>query len=856
MSWKILSLAAITLQPLVSVPTVASADVGALEGLHTLVGSAKMPDGSTPGITNIMVTAERKEATPTIPTPMLVLAQGLSTPDGLFGLDVPLSTLATDLAAGNSGTVNVVVTAVAPATADSAYWMSYATPLTLADGSFIPVPPIELSMEQVPLEPSQTASGPQPCGYEAREGLDYQYTDFAELHSWDDMTAKLSNTFNASSTLDVGFSASGSAWKVSGAQRHSEDKGASNTATRSGRHGRVWQQKFEYEKLVAYYPGPDSTPPAYPIDCGSGQIVTRRIRATTPVLGFGEDASPEGDHSSYDGPAQYLRHKSPEKMADFSSQTSAHKHSGVTNRYEAAATVFNTFTLGVVSEYSATLGFDWEFGKQFPDGKSYHLWGETTRPEEARNVAAYSGPEPVVITPPAQTTSSSASWTVKAGQDTTRTTTLKMEYGDGASETRSIPQGSSTSTFTFSHTFSATGTYGQTATIVETGAESVPAATQHVGTLPLPPPPPPPPQPPVPLTLACGNTHTGTPGRVYKLSGNITNCSLNAVNLAGNRYTLDLNGREISCQDGASGDGWGIRIWGTGITIVDSSIAKTGVVRFCDIGVKMYGGDGEGGNTIDGIKIQKNQGDPCSLYDFAGYPGRGGYGEGVVIEESSNNTIRNSIITGNGTMGGISLIGSSRGNQIHANVVSDNQWPVKCTPAGASFYYYEATGIRLEPNADNNVVRDNIVERNGLDGIAVFPHASDNVIANNILTDNGTAVPPAVTGYVYREEREGRKGDGIRLFDTAGSNRIDHNVVCGNQGNGIYAGVGLNFLNDNMSGTLAECAGNDNHKAGTASGYWDLNDFGDPFPPAGPGACVNLWSGNTASHVNKTCTTL
>ncbi len=36
-----------------------------------------------------------------------------------------------------------------------------------------------------------------------------------------------------------------------------------------------------------------------------------------------------------------------------------------------------------------------------------------------------------------------------------------MIYGDGTYDTRAVPQGTGTTTFTFSHTFSATGTYDQ-----------------------------------------------------------------------------------------------------------------------------------------------------------------------------------------------------------------------------------------------------------------------------------------------------------------------------------------------------------------------------------------------------------
>lgn len=84
-----------------------------------------------------------------------------------------------------------------------------------------------------------------------------------------------------------------------------------------------------------------------------------------------------------------------------------------------------------------------------------------------------------VIYPPAQTTDSSggAIWWVAVPQSA-GITTLRFCYTGSVCTDRSIPSGSGSMTFAFSHTFSGTGTYVQTAEIVETGAKSAPAATQ------------------------------------------------------------------------------------------------------------------------------------------------------------------------------------------------------------------------------------------------------------------------------------------------------------------------------------------------------------------------------------------
>lgn len=66
---------------------------------------------------------------------------------------------------------------------------------------------------------------------------------------------------------------------------------------------------------------------------------------------------------------------------------------------------------------------------------------------------------------------------VEVEQDPARPLTLHMDYGDGSSETVSVPQGSSTMVVTLSHNFYHPetpggphfGTYTQTATVLETG---------------------------------------------------------------------------------------------------------------------------------------------------------------------------------------------------------------------------------------------------------------------------------------------------------------------------------------------------------------------------------------------------
>jgi len=137
-----------------------------------------------------------------------------------------------------------------------------------------------------------------------------------------------------------------------------------------------------------------------------------------------------------------------------------------------------------------------------------------------------------------------------------------------------------------------------------------------------------------------------------------------------------------------------------------------------------------GNNTIQNNTIQNN----------------GEYG--IVLWSSGNNTISDNIVTHNGdTWGcGIYLCSTpSRNNIVCNNIVTDNL----------------IDGISLGYSSNNNTITKNFVRKNGRDGINLYDSCNDNIIIQNTVENNGYG------GYNAHY--------GIRLWGNSDSNLIYHN---------------------------------------------------------------------------------
>jgi hypothetical protein len=96
-------------------------------------------------------------------------------------------------------------------------------------------------------------------------------------------------------------------------------------------------------------------------------------------------------------------------------------------------------------------------------------------------------------------------------------------------------------------------------------------------------------------------------------------------------------------------------------------------------------------------------------------------GDGILIDGTNENVIRDSLIVNNGPYDGIGVIAgaASNGNIIENNFILDNNI-ILDNNVGFTPTNNQDIGIRLEPATIATTVQGNVVENSGLDGIQVF----------------------------------------------------------------------------------------------------------------------------------------
>lgn len=329
-----------------------------------------------------------------------------------------------------------------------------------------------------------------------------------------------------------------------------------------------------------------------------------------------------------------------------------------------------------------------------------------------------------------------------------------------------------------------------------------------------------------PPSVACGTTIT----RSTVLRADLGPCPGHGIIVGADNVTVNLNGHRIIGSEGPV-DGIGIYLLGrSNVTVTN------GTVTGFEIGVAIEGG---GDNTVVNMTAQDNY----------GRSGASRGGDGFAILSSSGNRIVNSRAIDNGPFSGIGIYsrvdgdharetsGPSTDNRIVNNEVLDNTRSRSGTPSST-----DNDGIRLENGGERNVILNNVVRGNGLDGIAVFADNFDHVIRGNTVSDNGFFRVAA------------RRGSGIIVFNRSQRITVVGNTVTGNADNGI-----------SIRGPIAIAPGATDNvvRNNTAVGNVVLPTIPHPiFGPAfdlhdgNPNCDANEWFGNTYGTASQGCVTV
>lgn len=378
--------------------------------------------------------------------------------------------------------------------------------------------------------------------------------------------------------------------------------------------------------------------------------------------------------------------------------------------------------------------------------------------------------------------------------------------------------------------------------------------------------------------VQCGQEITSS----ITLDRDLGPCAGDGLVITADDVTVDLGGH-VLYGDPDSRDGRcraGILLRGVrGVTV------RNGTVSGFDTGVAIQGG---GGNTVRQITAEDN-------VNYRVVTGRNAdpddvdvdndilciFGEGITVENSSDNVIEHNRVYRNGPFSGIALVGDSNDNRIAHNEVRDNDI-LNQTPDGrattcgtgpgqgpmARGRVVQNIGIRIEgPGAERNVIEHNEISRSAIAGIAVHSHNTQAGTPPN----EGTVIRRnrvSETGRTTHELDPHAHGIAVMLMGPAfvrppDNTTIEGNVSSDNYGHGISvagresrghtvrdnvvnrngsAGILLEGPSDGLGGVRdATVTGNRGHNNGI-DGVDGNDDCG-----------TNQWSGNRFGTVNQAC---
>lgn len=307
------------------------------------------------------------------------------------------------------------------------------------------------------------------------------------------------------------------------------------------------------------------------------------------------------------------------------------------------------------------------------------------------------------------------------------------------------------------------------------------------------------------------------------LDGDVGPCTGGGIIIETDGITLNLNGHAVFGTP-EPGEGAGILLRDvSGVTVHSGTVA-----RF-DGGVVIEGGSG---NAIGRITARDNVGRSSTHPTAAPTL----YGDGIAVQGSTHNRIVENHTFGNGPFSGIGLYEMTDAdhpttpgtpttdNLVRNNRVEDN---VACRPGP----FCDNDGIRIEPEVGpRNVIDDNVVTGNGLDGISLFARTHGNRVTDNTVEDNGFngAVP----------------GDGIRVFGF-------RSLIAGNHVfDNALDGISVGRRGIAPPGALPAPNARDNRILDNVTGGNGRVDLYD----SNPDCDNNIWEGNVYQLAIPACT--
>ena len=392
------------------------------------------------------------------------------------------------------------------------------------------------------------------------------------------------------------------------------------------------------------------------------------------------------------------------------------------------------------------------------------------------------------------------------------------------------------------------------------------------------------------VVVRCDSTITSS----VVLTADVGPClHSDGLDVTASNITINLNGHTVTGSHGVAPRATHEQV-GISLDHVRNVTVENGTVTLFDAGVSLSGGQS---NTVTHVtatnNVNVNTLEPRVTTTC-------NFGDGIILDNSSDNTISDNSVSSNGPFDGIGVVNSSVSNKVLGNDVFNNDVINLTTtggltvcggqgPQGRFARPIQDMGINVEgPGAAHNDVVGNTITNNALYGIAIHanfcgapplvtPPNTGNLIENNVVTLTGT--DPAInthdpTGTGIGTLQQGNPtvvcaatdndfvgnvmdnnfGNGLTLSAPSSQNIVRGNIANGNGRDGFYlAGPAMAPGYGGVLDSLVI----DNSASG--NGIFDAADFNDgcavssPPPILPTNTAPNEWRHDSFGTVNQVC---